>query len=258
MNKKKRLEIRERIKEVFKDLAFDEKTHTYFLKSDPSFRFTSSVSKIANSFSPDFDSNYWAKKESEKTGENKEEILARWKSKAEEAMKRGTVIHKELEEYTQDNRKRATDVTKRIAKWLVLNGYQLIGNEIRLYDKKSKISGTFDCLVYNSFEDAYYIIDYKTNREKLIEKVESYIDKKTGEKKKSKFLLKAPFNSYPSSNYYKYSIQLSLYKYILEKHTDIKVKGLILIQISDLLFPEEGFCTIPAEIMKVDFLFENE
>ena len=267
MNKKKRIELREKIKSIFADLYFDEETHFYGLKSDENYRFKKSVSKLAEDVKEKFDEEYWLTKKSEEKHlvdqsksleQHKAELKEEWRENRDTASIRGTEIHKELEEYTQDNRRKASDVTKRINKWFISNGYLLIANELRVYDKDSGISGTLDVLAYNINDKSFHILDFKTNRRKLIEKVETYIDKKTGKKKKSRFMLKAPFNNYPQSKYYEYSIQLSGYKYILEKHTDIKIKSIILIQISDILFPEEGFKIIPAEMMKVDFLFENK
>jgi hypothetical protein len=271
MNKRKRVEIREKIKSVFSDLIFDEPTHFYGLKSDPSYRFKKSVSKLADAVKEGFNEEYWLTKKGEEKQlkdvvlgnevrpleEYREELRAEWKNTRDVSATRGTQIHKELEDYTQDNRKKASDVTKRINKWFIANGYLLIGNELRVYDKESGISGTLDILAYNIYDNSFYILDFKTNRNKLIEKVETYIDKKTGKKKKSKFMLKAPFENYPQSKYYEYCIQLNGYKYILEKHTDIKIKGIILIQISDILFPEDQFKIIPGESINVDCLFKS-
>jgi len=256
MNKAKRVKLKEKLKEIFNDLVFDEINHVYSLKSKPNFEFSTSASKTAEKYaSNQFDEKYWAQREAVKTGETIEEVIKRWRQKREDAQKRGNEIHKELENYTNDNRRKASPLTKSINKWFIENGFRLIVNELRIYDEENKICGTLDKLAYNINDGCFYIFDYKTNREKKLDKVETYIDKVTGELKKSKFLMKFPFDTYPDSKYYKYSIQLSIYKYILEKKTDIKIKGLKLIHISDIIYPETGFKVIDAELMNVDLIF---
>jgi hypothetical protein len=34
-----------------------------------------------------------------------------------------------------------------------------------------------------------------------------------------------PFNKYPNANFYHYSIQLSLYKFLIEKNSPIRIDG---------------------------------
>lgn len=253
MNKKKRVQLKEELKKIFSDLYFDEFNHYYGLVSDPNFKFKTSVSKIADSLSS-FDKDYWSKRKAIELGVTQEQVLKEWDEKSKIALKRGTEIHKELENYTLDNRRKASPVTKLINKTLITQGFRFIANELRIYDKESRICGTLDVLAYNIYTEKFYIIDYKSYREKEITKVEYYIDKNTGEKRASRFMLPEPYNRYPDSKYYRICIQLCSYKKIIEKNTNIKIEGIYIIQISDLLF-EEGFKLIEGEILDVDYFF---
>jgi hypothetical protein len=49
-------------------------------------------------------------------------------------------------------------------------------------------------------------------------------------------------------------MQLSTYKLILERNFDIKIEGIILVQISDVLY-SEGFKVIDGELIPVSKLF---
>jgi ATP-dependent exoDNAse (exonuclease V) beta subunit len=96
--------------------------------------------------------------------------------------------------------------------------YVPIANEFIVYDQPNGICGTIDFIAYNTKKDCYSIIDWKTSRK---------FD--TGNQY-SKYM-KAPFEHVISCNTAEYSQQLSLYKYIIEKHTSIKIGELVLFQI---------------------------
>lgn len=259
MNKKERNKLREQLIERFSDLVFEEETHFYGLKSDRDFRFKLSCSSIAKLCKKAFDTEYWSKKKADELGKTQDEIKAEWNEKRDTAATRGTAIHSAIENELQGNVWLENELVPKktivdIRKWLVKNGYQLIAAELRMFDKELAISGTMDLLAYNKYTDKFYIIDWKTNRHKPIEKVDSYIDKKTGEMKLSHFKFEKPFNHLPQSKYYEYCMQLSTYKLILERNFDIKIEGIILVQISDVLY-QEGFKIIEGELIPVNKLF---
>ena len=259
MNKKERSKLREQLIERFSGLVFEEETHFYGLKSDRDFRFKLSCSSIAKLCKKEFDTEYWSKKKADELGKTQEEIKAEWNEKRDTAATRGSLIHAAIENELQgqvwlENELVPKKTIVAIRKWLVKNGYTLIAAELRMYDKELAISGTMDLLAYNKFTKKFYIIDWKTNKHKKIEKIETYVDKKTGELKQSHFKFEKPFNYLPQSKYYEYCMQLSTYKLILERNFDIKIEGIILVQISDVLY-EDGFLVIPGELIPINKLF---
>jgi hypothetical protein len=259
MNKKERNKLKEQLIERFSDLVFEEETHFYGLKSDRDFRFKLSCSSIAKLCKKAFDTEYWSKKKADELGKTQEEIKAEWNEKRDTAATRGTATHLALQNELDgvvwlENELVPKKTIIDIRKWLVKNGYSSVATELKMYDKELAISGTMDLLAYNKFTKKFYIIDWKTNKHKKIEKIENYVDKKTGELKQSHFKFEKPFNHLPQSKYYEYSMQLSTYKLILERNFDIKIEGIILVQISDVLYPE-GFCIIPGELLPVNKLF---
>lgn len=96
-----------------------------------------------------------------------------------------------------------------------------IASELIIGDSEFLICGTIDQLFYNLRTEQYEIWDWKTNKE--IETVESKQNK--GEERYIKYC-KSPIEEVPDLNFYHYSLQLSLYKFILEKNTNIKIGAL--------------------------------
>ena len=99
------------------------------------------------------------------------------------------------------------------------NIYVPIANEFIVYDQPHAICGTIDMLAYNKKKDCYSIIDWKTSKR---------FD--TGNTRFPKYM-KEPFGHILYCNTAEYSLQLSLYKYILEKHTSLKIGEMVLFQI---------------------------
>ena len=75
------------------------------------------------------------------------------------------------------------------------------------------------CFGYNTKKNCYSIIDWKTSKR---------FD--TGNTRFPKYM-KEPFGHILACNTAEYSLQLSLYKYILEKHTSLKIGEMVLFQI---------------------------
>ena len=91
--------------------------------------------------------------------------------------------------------------------------YKKLYPEQKIYDIELKISGTIDLLVEN-IDGSFSIFDWKRTK---------------GIKFRNSTKMKQPLNELYDANYYKYSLQLNTYKYILEKKYNIKVKDMYLI-----------------------------
>lgn len=84
-----------------------------------------------------------------------------------------------------------------------------LGSEIRIADDNVFISGTVDGLFWNTITRQLEIWDWKTNKKFT---TKNFFDN-----------LKYPFSNYDDCDEVKYSIQLGLYKYIIEKNTNLKL-----------------------------------
>ena len=90
--------------------------------------------------------------------------------------------------------------------------------EMRIYSEQLKIAGSIDMLYKNS-DGSFSIYDWKRSKE--IQKYNIY----------KKFSTTESVKHLPDLNFVHYSLQLHLYKYILEKNYNFKIKDLFLVQL---------------------------
>ena len=156
-----------------------------------------------------------------------------YKEENEKGCARGTKIHAEYENkyYTKN-----THSLKKFGlggKFTCYKGYYQLDLEKGIYPEflinlKSKdgflrVAGQLDLLVKDGND--IYIYDIKTNKEI---KQKSFFDKKT----RSYQMMKFPLNNLMDCNYWHYSLQLSLYAYLLQQiNPDFVIKKLTLIHV---------------------------
>lgn len=228
-----------KLREEFNDIYFDEEPHKY--TDSVGTEYTSVTTFIQKYFVPEVDSKLLAEKcssnpkKKEYFGKTVKSILKEWDYKKDYSCKLGTEIHavmeylwngkkyypkkdiiknyKEMSEDYDFREIEAKDIFNELKKT-----YVPILNEFIVYDRDWKICGTIDFLCYNKKTKKYAILDWKTSKEF---------------KKDNRFgKLNAPFNNLDSCNCNEYSLQLSTYKAIVEKHCpDIKIEELTLVQI---------------------------
>ena len=85
-----------------------------------------------------------------------------------------------------------------------------------IFDEENKITGSIDMV----FKDGDVLDIYDWKRSKSIDKV-----------KNNNFLQSYSLNHLPDSNYWHYSLQLNIYKNILERKYGMKVRDLYLVQL---------------------------
>jgi hypothetical protein len=194
----------------------DPISHTYYDKTKLIY---DSPTKILKSYKQPFNSKVIAKAYAKKHGKTPEYWLKEWKEKSTTALSRGTSIHNTKEEVTYG---RGVEVINKSVK-LVVNGalfetenlFDLpdgVYPELNIWNVGWRIAGRPDKFVIETIEGKRYIdiYDYKTNGK--IDKV-SYIDEKGVRK-----MMKAPLSHLMDANYVHYTLQLSMYAYILETY----------------------------------------
>lgn len=205
-----------------KDITLDEATHKYSLVSDPAVVFTSCTTFIKYFFKA-FDSigiaNNLVANHPKYLGMSPQELVEVWDKKAEN----GTNVHNEIDNYIRNDE--APKLRKSIlaVNWLrnYLNNDHEIYSENIVFAKKLELAGTVDLLVYNKSTDSYEIFDWKTS--KKIDK--SSYGNKTGTTKATSNLM--------DCNYIHYSLQLSLYRYILEEYYNLSISKITILHIND-------------------------
>jgi hypothetical protein len=204
------------------NILFFEEAHKYKFKNQPDI-IPLSVTGVIGKYKKPFDAEFFAKRKADSLGVPKQQILDEWKAKGDFACDKGTLVHlymeqmmsmKEFEIPKKLNRPDVVDAfrqTKGICNKFLHESYsslEHISAEQLVGCPDWKITGMLDEIVRNRHTGEYYIIDWKTN--KAINKT-------------SRYMLTGSLSHLDSSEMTVYSLQLGLYKKILEKYTDIKI-----------------------------------
>ena len=224
--------------ECFADIKFFAKNHKYTIGDQPA---KTSVSGAIKKYEKFFDSQKVAGFVARKTGQTINEVLKEWDYKRDYSCHKGSEFHLFVENFLE--RKKITldkeafiaflDVTdapydeNTVSKYYTdmallvsnfMNFYDwwkkdhiLLKSEFVIGDKETGLCGTIDNLSYNKRTGKLAIFDYKTNKE-------IKMDNPRGE------TLLAPFTHLQSCEHVKYSLQLWLYKLILEKNSPFEVE----------------------------------
>lgn len=248
------------LKEGFKGLEFEASTHTYsdeygtrftsctefvkkfeYQKDWEEIRKKSAIKRIKKEKGQDY------KPSDDEIAEHSEQLKTEWANAGQYAATLGTEVHAVMEylwqgkDYTGDQEAMSKfpgmpeefEARKKIAISLfnkMSKRYTPVANEFRIFDRDIKIAGTVDFIAYDRMNNELVIIDWKSSKE---------FNKSAW---KPDELMSYPFNEYEDCNVNHYSLQLSTYKYIIEKNAGLKVGKLILFQL-----PKPGHFTQSCE-----------
>ncbi len=209
----------------FSKIIFDKKRHTYSYE-DVSF---DSVTKVLNKLKPKFKRDEIAARTSVKTGKSVQEILKSWDLISKQALEKGTAVHSYAEELLLKKKITLTKLQKRLL--VETKAFDKFWNSVERYyipkhieyivgDAEFRIAGTIDAVFFDETGQRYYLFDWKTGRK--------YRTKNDyGE------TLKAPFDHLDNCELSNHSLQLSLYRLIIERNTDMDIGGMHIIHLSD-------------------------
>ena len=212
---------------VFKDsnFIFEEEAHTYHYKD---IKYDSVTSYIKR-FKTSFDREYWSKKKAIERGVDVSVILDEWQGKADVANDLGTRVHKWIEDFWSGNPRELTEdddqeFVERIGKFMDLYERKFknlvpLTSELKIFCRKWKLAGTIDqpFLMWDEKQGKvlFLIGDWKTNKEFRFD------DHPKGKYKK----LLHPFSHLWENHLNEYSIQVSLYRLMLEEEIGIESHG---------------------------------
>lgn len=160
-------------------------------------------------------------------GMSKEAIKAQWAAAGEYASTMGSKLHLEIEMFFDDeehylkadkneNQSAEFQYFLNFYKECVIPKIKIYRTEMYVFDEETKICGSIDALFQDLNDPTlFYIGDWKRSNE--IKKHNPW---------QSGFF---PVNHLEDTNYSKYSLQLNLYKYILEKKYNMRIGGMFLI-----------------------------
>ena len=220
-------------------IQFSDSDHTYLIDKKNK---AVSVTELIGRYFPKFDKEFWANKESIKTGKPKNEILKKWDELGKKARDLGTELHEQIENFYNSKeyiRSKELDKFFKFHKNHIQDRYEPHRTEWRIFDEDKNIAGTVD-MVYEKENGELFIFDWK--RSKKIINSDGSIEKNN------------PFENglnglshLPSSDYVKYCLQQNIYKNILESKYDKKVSSMNLL----ILHPHlENYHIIQVESFK--------
>lgn len=205
-------------------ISFDPEPHVYYYKNDKSFH--SSVTSFVKEFFSKFDDKQDSiiDKLIKKNYDNKQsiyyqktvkEIKDMWNNNKNEAAKLGTKLHYCIEQFYNDNYNTIEESVTNTKEWEYFKNFQTNNKHLEAYrtewevfDEELDIAGSID-MVFKE-DDKYHIYDWKRSKEIKTKGFGNDFGKE-------------PIEHIQNANYWHYSLQLNMYKYILEKNYGIKI-----------------------------------
>ena len=218
------IEIPNKFFTIFNDITYFDDPHKYYVDNKELI----SVTTIIHQYQEEFKEDYWSDYKAKEYVLSQREVLRAWKFINKKGTMKGSAIHdyaeclfqnkvfpypKELifNEFGFDPVLPEYEITKKH----VDNFYNdvrekliPIRTEMVVYDPESLIGGMLDILFYNVRAKQFQIWDNKTNKKLTL---------------KTERRLKNELYVLDDSDLTIYSLQLGLYKYIIEKNTGIKL-----------------------------------
>ena len=213
----------------FNTIKFHDKEHKYYMNDTK----MSSVTQLIGKYKQPFDSDYWSEKKAKERGILKEEILKEWKYKADFSTQKGSAFHAFAENYLFNKvfpfpEEEMTEVLGgtenmlecRAAVKTIIELFKKfyddsygklipVRAEVVVGDEQLGLCGMIDQLFWNEKSGKLEIWDWKTNKK---------IDRKN---KWQQF--KDPISHLDVCELNTYSLQLSTYKYIVERNTNLEL-----------------------------------
>lgn len=223
----------DKLNQAFKDFVFFEDGHYYEYKGK---RVGISATRLIEEYTNEFDSQAVAEKVAERDNKKVQEVLDEWKYKNEFATTKGSTCHEYVqsrwsgEKYEPLFFDKSIDYLEAVAKIqqqavMFYNDYQdrliHLSAEFVIGSEEYDIASAIDHIFINKLTGGLVLVDYKTNSD--IHKNEKYAKN-----------MKVPLHNLKDTTLNHYAIQLSIYKYIVEKYTDLKFDEMFIVWFSEL------------------------
>lgn len=215
----------------FNGIKYTDSTHTYYLNNV----LQTSVTTFIGKYKPKFDTESMAKKYAMKHNLDYEKVIEDWDYTREYASIKGRTFHS-YAEYWYSNKIFEYDSASLEKEWgpnMPKAIQTMIGHFSKFYadsknslipirselvvgDPEYNISGTVDQLFFNKKQNEYQIFDWKTNKEIKTESIYG-----------NKYMI--PIGHLDECEFNTYSLQLTAYKKIIERNTNIKIGKLYIV-----------------------------
>ena len=227
------------LNKAFGDFKFYEENHTYTYKGKP---ISIGATGLIEQYTQDFDSQAVAEKVATRDNKSVQEVLDEWKQKNKYACDKGHLGHL----YAQSlwNGENVLDEIEKFTNGLetpldkILDQADNFYNDYKdrlehLYDEyvigseEYNLASAIDHLFVSKLTGGLVLVDYKTNSD--IYKDQKYY--KNSHKKPPK--MKVPLHNIDDFTIKHYHIQLSIYKYLVEKYTNLKIEEMFIVWFSE-------------------------
>ena len=239
--------------QFFKGIDFHEEQHFYTLNDH---RFGISATSLIETYAQEFDSDGISQIVANKRGISQKEVLDEWKKENEFSCIKGSCIHLKAQslwmgtdyeiDYNtiddtidKDRLKKEYDIMSKQAIDFYndyKDMYDMIQDEFIVWSKEFDIAGSIDGIMYNKNTQQCCILDFKSNKDLQF-------------KSKYRKKMKVPLHELDDVNGQHYYIQLSIYKFLIEKYTNIKVDELFIVYFN---INADSY-----EIIEIPYLYEE-
>lgn len=202
-------------------IRFDEKPHIYYINDKA---YDISVTGFVHNFFPTFDADKIIDKmmnsprwgDSKYFGMSKEEIMQDWEDNRNLAAHQGTIMHKDIELHYNDEK--VSNNSSEFNQFLEFTkehpNLKPYRSEWEVFDEDIMLAGSIDML-FEAEDGSLIIYDWKRSK-----------DIKEDNRWESGYY---PLSHLPHANYWHYSLQLNIYKKILEGKYNKKVSEMNLL-----------------------------
>ena len=247
--------ILEKLK-VFQHFKFFEDGHYYEYKGK---RVGISVTRLIEEYANEFKQQEMAEMVANKHGLATQDVLDEWKYKADFACVKGSTCHEfaqslwsgsEYEPLRFDGSQKYKDAVAKIRCQAInfKNDFEDIlehlADEFVVGSDEYDIASAIDHLFINKITGELVLVDYKTNS--ILKGYNDEIKNRVYTKS-----MKIPLNNLKDDALHHYYIQLSIYKYLLEKYADVKVADMFIVYFSENI---EKYETIEIPYLKEEVI----
>lgn len=217
------------MKTDFSQIKFDADKHRYFL-GDKELR---SVTNYIKDYQKPFDRDRIAAKTAAKENRSVAEVLAEWAATGEQARTLGTTVHSHIEKTLRGETNgqltldpflslntRLPEIIAFDAFWSQLApkvSYSKEHIEWVIGDTDLRLAGTVDTMLFSLETKKYHIWDWKTGKFDLDNKWENLL---------------TPFDYLSAAKFNIYSLQVSLYRLIIERNTGLDLGDSYIVHLS--------------------------
>lgn len=243
------------LNKAFGDFKFYEQDHHYEYKGE---RVGMSVTRLIEDYTNEFDSQSIAEKVAERDNKSVQEVLDEWEYKNKFACAKGSTCHEFAQslwsgnewnwiDFNDDHDYNMAVIKIQNQAHNFYNDYkdrlEHLADEFVIGSEEYDIASAIDHLFINKLTGGLVLVDYKTNSD--IHKNEKYAKK-----------MKVPLSHLKDTTLNHYAIQLSIYKYIVEKYTNLKFEEMFIVWFSENI---ENYQIIEVPYLKeeVEKILEN-